>query len=233
MWGLHDEIRKRLKEAIASDGDPGQVVSRVDELSTMIRDMIYKEEHILYPMALETMDDAEWGRVKYGEEEIGYAWIESAGDWQPASSAGVNDNLATNNDAALFLDTGRLTFEQVNLLLSHLPIDITFVDANDRVAYYSKGEERIFPRSPAIIGREVQKCHPPASLQKVNKIVESFRQGKRDSAEFWLHLQGKYVYIRYFAVRDKAGSYRGCLEVSQDIKPIQEITGERRIAKEQ
>jgi len=231
MWGLHDEIRKRLKSALVFEGDAAQNVERIGELVTMIRDMIYKEEYILYPMALETLNDAEWGRVKHGEEEIGYAWVNPAGEWQPALPVAVNGNVSAGGNV-IPLDTGALTLEQVNLVLSHLPVDITFVDEHDRVAYYSKGDERIFPRSPAIIGREVQKCHPPASLHKVTKIVESFRQGKRDSADFWLHHHGTYAYIRYFAVRDAEGNYRGCLEVSQDIAAIQKISGERRIAKE-
>ncbi len=231
MWGLHDEIRKLLKSALAFEGDARRNVARVGELVTMTRDMIYKEEHILYPMALETLDEAEWGRVRRGEDEIGYAWVQPGTDWQPPDAA-VTPTAAPVPTGTLQLDTGVLTPEQVNLLLSHLPVDITFVDEFDRVAYYSKGEERIFPRSPAVIGREVRKCHPPASLHKVNKIVESFRQGKRDTAEFWLHLNGMYVYIRYFAVRDAAGNYRGCLEVSQNIAPLQEISGERRIARD-
>ncbi len=231
MWGLHDEIRKLLKGALAFEGDARRNVARVGELVTMTRDMIYKEEHILYPMALETLDEAEWGRVRRGEDEIGYAWVQPGTDWQPPDAAATPD-AAPAPTGTLQLDTGVLTPEQVNLLLSHLPVDITFVNEFDRVAYYSKGEERIFPRSPAVIGREVRKCHPPASLHKVNKIVESFRQGKRDTAEFWLHLNGMYVYIRYFAVRDAAGHYRGCLEVSQNIAPLQEISGERRIARD-
>jgi len=232
MWGLHDEIRKLLKSALTFDGDASQNVKPIGELVTMIRDMIYKEDHILYPMALETLGESEWGRVKHGEEEIGYAWVQPGTDWQPPIDAGTADTTKPRQTGALQLDTGVLTPEQVNLLLSHLPVDITFVDEFDRVAYYSKGEERIFPRSPAVIGREVIKCHPPASLHKVTKIVESFRDGRRDSAEFWLHLHGIYAYIRYFAVRDAAGIYRGCLEVSQNIAPIQEISGERRIAKD-
>ncbi|MFC1872827.1 DUF438 domain-containing protein [Chloroflexota bacterium] len=232
MWGLHDEIRQRLKSALTFDDDAENNVKRIGELVKIIRDMIYKEEHILYPMALETLNDAEWGRVKHGEDDIGYAWIQSVGDWQPKESVVVPSSSTAGQINILPLDTGALSLDQINLLLSHLPLDITFVDENDRVAYYSKGDKRIFPRSPAVIGREVQKCHPPASLHKVTKIVESFRQGKRDSAEFWIHHNGMYVYIRYFAMRNKAGNYRGCLEVSQDITAIQKISGEKRIAKE-
>jgi len=114
-------------------------------------------------------------------------------------------------------------------MLKSLPLDITFVDENDRVCYYSESKERIFPRSPAIIGREVQNCHPPASVHVVNDIVQSFREKKRDVAEFWIQLHGSFIYIRYFPVYDDEGAYRGVIEVSQDVTGIRALEGERRI----
>ncbi len=130
---------------------------------------------------------------------------------------------------ALGLDTGHLSLEQINLLLTHLPVDLTFVDENDRVAYYSEGPERIFPRSPAIIGREVRNCHPPKSLHIVNKILDAFKSGSRDTAEFWIELGGKFIYIRYFALRDANSNYRGTLEVSQDLTRIRKLEGQQRL----
>ncbi len=132
-------------------------------------------------------------------------------------------------DNLLSLDTGKVTAGQVNLVLKHLPVDITYVDENNEVKYYSEGKERIFPRSPGIIGRKVQNCHPPSSVDTVNKIVSAFRDGSKDSADFWLNLGGRLIYIRYFAVRDIDGGYRGVVEVSQDITDIQKIEGERRL----
>jgi DUF438 domain-containing protein len=114
-------------------------------------------------------------------------------------------------------------------MLTHLPVDLTFVDENDRVAYYSEGPERIFPRSPAIIGREVRNCHPPKSVHLVNKILDAFKSGSRDTAEFWIELGGKFIYIRYFAVRDTSGHYRGTLEVSQDLTEIRKLEGQQRL----
>jgi DUF438 domain-containing protein len=114
-------------------------------------------------------------------------------------------------------------------MLTHLPVDLTFVDENDRVAYYSEGPERIFPRSPAIIGREVRNCHPPKSVHLVNQILDAFKSGSRDTAEFWIELGGKFIYIRYFAVRDKTGYYRGCLEVSQELTKIRKLEGQQRL----
>jgi DUF438 domain-containing protein len=125
--------------------------------------------------------------------------------------------------------SGGLTPEQINLLLKNLPIDVTFVDETDTVAYYSAGAERVFPRSPAIIGRKVQNCHPPDSVHMVNRILEAFRSGRRAAAEFWIQLKGRFVYIRYFAVRDGEGYYKGCLEVSQDVTGIRGLQGEQRL----
>jgi hypothetical protein len=129
----------------------------------------------------------------------------------------------------LKLATGGLTLEQLNLVLTHLPVDLTFVDRDDRVAYYSEGPERIFPRSPAIIGREVRNCHPPKSLHLVNKILDAFKSGDRDSAEFWITIGGKFIHIRYFAVRDAEGRYAGTLEVSQDITNLRRLEGQNRL----
>ena len=127
------------------------------------------------------------------------------------------------------LTTGDLTLSQIDLLLTHLPVDVTFVDENDEVRYYSETPERIFKRAPAIIGRKVEKCHPPASVDKVVEIVEAFKSGERDSAEFWIQMGGKFIHIRYFAMRDTEGKYRGTLEVSQDVTDIRKLEGEKRL----
>jgi hypothetical protein len=122
-----------------------------------------------------------------------------------------------------------LTPEQVNFLLKNLPVDVTFVDENDTVLYYSATAERIFPRSPAVVGRKVQNCHPPSSVHVVERILESFKTGRRDVAEFWIELRGRFILIRYFAVRDENRNYRGCLEVSQDVTAIRALKGEKRL----
>ena len=127
------------------------------------------------------------------------------------------------------LDTGDLTIQQINLMLARLPVDITFVDENDTVRYYSDTPERVFKRTPAIIGRKVQNCHPPASVDKVVEIVEDFRSGKRDLAEFWIQLNERLIYIRYFPLRDSEGNYRGTIEVSQDVTNIRKLEGEKRL----
>lgn len=129
----------------------------------------------------------------------------------------------------LELSTGALTREQADLLLTHLPVDVSFVDAEDIVRYYSETEDRIFVRTPAVIGRKVQNCHPGKSVHIVDAILKAFRAGTRDNAEFWIELGGRFILIRYFAVRDKAGAYKGCLEVSQDVTGIRALSGQKRL----
>ena len=174
MWSIHDDIRaglKQAREAIARSDAEG-TVTPLKEAIQAIRDMIYKEEHILYPASLDMLTDQEWIRVKGGEADIGFAWVVPDTGWpedivqETEAPAPEPAEVLEDVAGALGLDTGRLTLEQINLMLTHLPVDLTFVDENDRVAYYSEGPERIFPRSPAIIGREVRNCHPPKSVHR-------------------------------------------------------------------
>jgi DUF438 domain-containing protein len=134
---------------------------------------------------------------------------------------GATDSLA--------LDTGTLTPEQVNLILTHLPVDLTFVDEEDAVRYYSATVDRIFARAPGVIGKRVQDCHPSSSLPAVNRLLEEFKAGERDVAEFWIRRGERFVHIRYFALRDAGGNYRGTLEVSQEASGIRALEGERRL----
>lgn len=235
MWSIHDDIRAELKAARQAfrEGDPVALAENLRQAVGAIREMIYKEEHILYPTSLDMLSEAEWLKVKQGEPDIGYAWVQPDQGWPgetaPAAEPETTAAALPVIEGALELDTGRLSAEQVNLMLTHLPVDVTFVDENDRVAYYSEGPERIFPRSPAVIGREVRNCHPPKSVHLVNKIIDSFKAGDQDSAEFWIQLGGRFLHIRYFAVRDKAGDYKGVLEVSQDITEIKKLEGSQRL----
>jgi DUF438 domain-containing protein len=231
MWATHDDIRSELKAAseAARSGPARDAVKLIGSLSAAVRDMVYKEEHILYPMCLENFTEAEWSRVRMGEEEIGYAWVVPATGWEPEAAPGEPAVVPSGIPDLLDLENGQLTAEQVNLLLKHLPVDVTFVGEDDAVAYYSATDERIFPRSPGIIGRQVSKCHPPKSVHMVERIVEAFKSGERDSAEFWIQLGGRFIHIRYFAVRDAEGTYRGTMEVSQDLTELRRLEGERRL----
>jgi len=227
MWALDDDIRSMLKksEKELNDKDLSSFSVSIKEAIQTIRDMIYKEEHILFPVAVGKFSEAAWNEIRKGENEIGYAWI------KPVDPPSKSDTalLPAQNDGQVKLDTGALSIEQINLVLKHLPVDISFVDVDDTVKYYSATEERIFPRSPAVIGRKIRNCHPPKSVYMVKQILDDFRSGKRDTAEFWIQLHGRFIHIRYFAVRDGSGEYKGCLEVSQDVTGIRSLEGEKRL----
>jgi uncharacterized protein len=225
MWALDDDIRARIKQlrTAAGEGDAGYLASDTPEVLGMVEDMIYKEEKILFPTALDALSDAEWESMAAGEAEIGFAWIEPPA---PAVSAS-SDGTLTGGDL-LPLTTGALTLEQIDLMVRALPFDVSFVDEHDRVRFYSEGE-RVFPRSPAAIGREVRNCHPPKSVDKVEQILTEFKAGTKDVAEFWIEMGGRFIHIRYFAMRDTNGAYRGCLEVVQDATHIRSLEGQRRL----
>jgi DUF438 domain-containing protein len=229
MWGVHDDIRAKLKTARQAliGGDGTGLVERTPDLLKAVRDMFFKEEKILFPMVLDVLTKDEWERIARGGADLGY----SAGyrPPAPATPAPPQVHAVAGNTGKLDLDVGAITSEQVNLIFKALPLDVTFVDENDEVRYYTAGRERIFPRSPEVIGRKVQNCHPPKSLHKVNEILNGFRDGSRNSAEFWINFGGRLVHIRYFALRDGRGEYRGCVEVTQDVTGIRNLQGEKRL----
>lgn len=237
MWSIHDDIRAELKKAKDAflEDKPDQTVASLKAAIQAIRDMIYKEEHILYPTSLDMLSEEEWIKVRDGEADIGFAWVVPDIGW-PGEVREVDDTgiakpsgVEKDTQGLLGLNTGSMSQAQINLMLTHLPVDLTFVDESDRVVYYSEGPERIFPRSPAVIGREVRNCHPPKSVHIVNKILDAFKSGDKDTAAFWIQPEGRFIYIRYFAVRDVSGRYRGTLEVSQDLTKIRELEGESRL----
>ena len=228
-------------------------------LFKMVEDMFFKEDRILFPLCLQLFTDEDWVAVNAGSDGFGYALVTPGTEWKPAvdrggTVTGVTGQSEVARDTAelrqaerraeeaggraavgaaaglqgIPLQTGLLTVEQVQLLFRHLPVDVTYVDENDEVRYYSEGD-RVFPRSPGVIGRKVQNCHPPKSVHIVQHIVEEFRTGTKDVAEFWIELGGKFVYIRYFAIRDEHRKYRGTLEVVQDATRVRGLEGQRRL----
>jgi len=231
MWGVDDEIRALLKDSakLAAQGSD-QTAAKLTEGLTRVEEMIFKEENILIPMLVDTLSAEEWSKIAQESGEIGYCMIETPPVWRakgaPAEQAAAP---AAPVNSAVQLPTGFLSVPELSRLLDTLPIDITFVGADDTVRYFSQGSERVFPRTKAIIGRNVKNCHPPSSVHIVEGIIEDFKNGKKDHEDFWIKLGDKFVYIRYFAVRDEAGKYLGVLEVTQDIKPIQAIEGEKRL----
>jgi hypothetical protein len=246
MWAIHDDVRagwKKLGELLVDDPDVAQVTETFEPLATAIREMFYKEENILFPAALQTLSSEEWAAIHVQESEFGVCYVEASEPQAatPRTAAPLPDAAIpvpqTVDDGLIPLQTGALTPQQIALMLTHLPVDITFVDENDAVQFFSATKERIFPRSPAIIGRSVQKCHPPASVDRVQRILDDFREGRRDEAEFWIQMGpaeggGKFIHIRYFAVRDEQGVYKGTVEVSQDVTAIRALEGERRLLDE-
>ncbi|MCG8563497.1 MAG: DUF438 domain-containing protein [Desulfobacterales bacterium] len=228
MWEIHDDIRAMFKTSLMKLGenDHTQAVAAVHELTIAVRDMIFKEERILFPMVHESFEESDWKKVRRGEAEIGFAWVDPGDAWLPKGEEQAGGHPVGIGE--INLDAGILTPSVLNALLKHLPVDLTFVGPDDRVAYFSQTEERIFPRSAGIIGREVSKCHPPKSVHVVEEILSQFREGRRDNAEFWIELGGRFIHIRYFAVRDR-GKYLGCLEVSQDVTDIRALEGEQRL----
>lgn len=240
MWGVDDEIRALIKEAqgllsdySGADRDKELVATKVEEATNRVNKMIFKEENILFPMVLETLSEDEWGKISEESGEIGYCLIQPQATWKPVQinlEEKVKDNgEQPSNNGYLKFDAGILLPEEINAIFNTLPVDITFVDKDGAVKYFSQGKERIFARPKTIIGREVKNCHPPASVHIVEKIVDDFKSGKKDKEDFWIKMGDKYVFIRYFAVRNANGEYLGTMEVTQDIKPIQEIAGEKRL----
>ena len=229
MWALDDDIRGRIKSAraLVAAGDVASLLATLPETLTMIDDMVYKEEKILFPTALGVVTDAEWATIAAGDAEIGYAWVEGPAG-EPARSAAAAATASDGGELLLPLPTGSLTLAQLDLLFRALPFDVTYVDENDRVRFYSEGE-RVFPRSPGAIGREVRNCHPSKSLDKVEQILSEFKAGTKDEAEFWIEMGPKFVHIRYFALRDADGAYKGCLEVVHDATHVRSLSGNRRI----
>ena len=239
MWAIHDDIRAAWKAldpllAAGPGSDPvaraGEVSRALEPLATAMSEMIYKEENILFPTSLEKLGAKEWVAIRAQEPDLGYCYIQPGNAWPATEAATAPSHLPEPPVAGLLpLDTGALAVEQVRLLLGNLPMDITYVDAEDTVRFFSHGQERVFPRSAAVIGRKVQKCHPPHSVHRVQQILDAFRAGSRDTAEFWIQMGSRFIHIRYFALRDQAGTYQGTLETVQDIAPLRALEGERRL----
>lgn len=239
MWGVDDEIRDAIKDVKAlladySSVNREQLADKADETSVRVKEMIFKEENILFPMVMETLSEDEWFIIEEGSREIGYCLLDNVVKWKPVK---VNvekkveqEGEKSSNNGYVKFDAGIMSPDEINAVLNTLPLDMTFVDKDGIVKYFTQGKERIFARTKAIIGREVKNCHPPASVHIVEKIVEDLSSGKKDHEDFWIKMGDKFAYIRYFAVRNAKGEYLGTIEVTQDIKPIQDITGEKRLA---
>lgn len=238
MWMEHDKIREIEKDLYrAIDGQERMVfqdfVKQTSEAAQSLAEMLsshfYKENNVLFPTALRVIGENEWKDIRRGFDEIGYCSFtpESA---RIAFAGGIEATISGPEiEGMISFETGTLSREVVEAIFDNLPVDITFVDKDDTVRYFSQSKDRIFMRTKAVIGRKVQQCHPQKSIHVVNRILEDFRSGKRDVAEFWIDLKGRLIHIRYFPVRNKNGEYLGCIEVTQDITDIKKIEGVKRL----
>lgn len=232
MWAKDDEVRRLLKQlgaALGGHGAPaGDWKPAAAAALAAVEEMIYKEENILLPMCRNAFTEEEWAEIWAASPRYGWCLVEPRTGYRPPE-ASIPEALRLPTAEAIQLPTGSLSVEQLTALFSTLPVDITFVDAEDRVRFFSEGPDRVFARSKAIIGRKVQHCHPPRSVDVVDRILDDFRAGRQKVAEFWIHFHGKFVHIRYFPVRSEAGAYLGTLEVTQEVSGIRALQGERRL----
>jgi len=236
MWGKHDEIREKLKDAIAVVSAPGNIT--VDEARIVadmillpavkaIPDMIMKEEEILLPMCMDKLTDEDWYAVDQQTMEFGYCLYDPQDEWKPEGM--TTSEVVYNTKNSIQLTTGSFGIDELEALFKTLPIDITFVDKDDKVKFFSHGPNRIFTRNRAILGRDVRMCHPPSSVHVVDQIIEDFRSGKESSAAFWINMQGRFIYIEYFAMRGKEGDYLGTIEFTQDLTQLRKLEGDQRL----
>lgn len=244
MWMDHDQIRaakKGLFEVIDGLGERpgpdmvGALRRKVEGLADLMEAHFYKENNILFPTALSLISPDEWAAIRREFDDLGYSCVvpgpmEGTGT-APATpaEAGAGGESPDAKGDMIPLDTGPLTLRELESIMNTLPVDISFVDRDDIVRYFNDAPDRIFPRTRAVIGRTVQNCHPQKSLHLVERILREMERGERDEAEFWIQMGGRFVHIRYLAVRDRSGEYLGCLEVTQDISHLREIEGEKRL----
>lgn len=241
MWTLDDFVRDEIRDLRALlETDEEEFIRQQQILVADVRDLMEKEEKILYPTSLSMISAEEFEEMKEGDAEIGFAWIKV--DAQPAKASRrpsdlsseefmreLSGLLAKYNASAdlqqLDVKTGKLSLEQINLIYQHMPVDISYVDEHEIVKFYTDTKHRVFPRSKNVIGRDVKNCHPRNSVHAVEEIIEKFRNGEQSEAEFWINKPGLFIYIKYVAVRDEEGRFRGVLEMMQDCTRIRTLEG--------
>jgi len=241
MWGKHDEIRDQLKGCIeilrTSDLSKQDLADSLDLLFIpalkAVTDMVQKEEEILFPMAMDLLTTEEWWNIHKQTLEIGFTLYDPQVEWKPEGLEAFDQDSesATTSvgNGTIQLPSGSFTAKEIMAILNTVSVDMTFVDKNDKVKYFTQGNHRIFTRSRSIINRDVRLCHPPGSVHIIEKILEDFKSGKASHAPFWIQMKGKFIHIEYYALRDENGKYMGTLEVSQDLTDLRKLEGEQRI----
>ncbi|MCK4957616.1 MAG: DUF438 domain-containing protein, partial [Candidatus Cloacimonetes bacterium] len=227
MWSFHDDIRNNLKKLIALLSGKA---FEIKDFNKLIGDVFFnmfaikfREERILFPYMMETIDEDNINELFAESLEIGFPF------YTPQNIITKKKNMTKEDSDSIDLKTGNLSIEQIILLFNHLPVDITYVDEHNKVKYFSTPKKRIFPRTNSIIGRDIHNCHPPKSVHIVEQIVEAFKNGTKDKASFWINMKGETILIQYFALRDESGNYKGVIEVSQEISEIKDLEGEKRL----
>jgi len=227
MWSFHDDIRRNLKETIqmlqTSDFDMKKFNRLAGDIFFNIYAIKFREERILFPIISGIIPEEELNSLIGESLEIGFPFV------QPEIKSEINDKATSELSGEVDLKTGYLSAGQIRLIFNHLPVDITYVDENNQVKFFSTPEKRIFRRTNSIIGRDVKNCHPHESVHVVEQIVEAFRKGEKDKASFWIQMKGEFILIQYFAMRDEDGNYKGVVEVSQEITEIRNLQGEKRL----
>lgn len=236
MWGKHDETRELLRVAregldIQGEIDAEEVSALISlvlkQASAAVSDMVMKEEEILFPMCMDKLNDLEWYQISQQSIEIGYCLYDPEIEWKPE---GVDPSpVSRASDGLIQLPTGKFSVTELIAMFNTLPVEITFVDSQDKVIFFSHGKKPIFNRNRAVIGRDVRLCHPPKSVHIVEQILTDFKSGKEDLAAFWLEMKGIFVHIEYYALRDEYNKYLGTLEVVQDITELRKLKGEQRL----
>ncbi len=239
MWAYHDDIRKYNKEIIEiiekGDTDLKRLNRLLGDLFFVMYAIRFREEYILFPVIYSLIPEEVWDEMMKQSMEEGFAFVEKpelkiiGKEKSRREADNGKDNIVNDLNAVLDMGTGLLKLEQAIMMLNHLPVDMTFVDENDEVRYFSTPGHRIFPRSKAIIGRLVENCHPPSSVHIVKDLLDAFKAGTKSKESFWIQMGTKFILIQYFAVHDESGTYRGTLEVSQDISEIKILEGEKRL----
>lgn len=237
MWGKHDEIRELIKgsiEILQTEDISKEDLAASAEMILIpaiygVEDMTMKEEEILLPMALDKLTEADWYEISKQSLEIGYCLYDPPKEWIPEWTQKQSINESQKSGSHIQLPSGGFTAEELLCILNTIPVDMTFVDKDDKVKYFTQGAERIFQRNRAILNRDVRHCHPPASAHIVDKIIDDFKSGAQSRAPFWINKGGKLIHIEYFALRNEQGEYMGTLEVSQDLTHYRSLEGEQRI----
>jgi DUF438 domain-containing protein len=236
MWGKHDETRELLK--VAREGLEARGEISNEEIITLIElvlkpasgavsDMVMKEEEILLPMCMDKLTDEEWYQISQQSMEYGFCLYDPTIEWKPDGLEPLPTAGAT--DGMIHLPTGKISVNELIAMFNTMPVELTFVDNQDKMKFFSHGKNPVFKRNRAVIGRDVRLCHPPKSVAIVERIISDFKSGKHEKAAFWLEMAGIFVYIEYYALRDEHNKYLGVLEVVQDITELRKIKGEQRL----